>query len=84
MVRFWLSVDAGALGIVARDHAHTFSPWPISRCDPVYSSLEFVGLVARYSSSLLADRYRARVAMHVRDELPIISVCASSTKPTSR
>jgi hypothetical protein len=24
MVRFWFSVDAGALGIVARDHAHTF------------------------------------------------------------
>ena len=37
------------------------------------SSLEFVGLVARNSPPLLADRYRAMVVMHVTNELPTIS-----------
>jgi hypothetical protein len=36
-------------------------------------ALEFVGLVARYSPSLLADRHRAMVVLHVTNELPIIS-----------
>jgi len=37
------------------------------------SLLEFVGLVARYSPFLLADRYRAMVVMHVTNEMPIIA-----------
>jgi len=93
------SADAGALGIVARDHAHTFAtmaniaerpgmeinfvrslqlrwlPFQGHRASRrrARSSLEFVGLVARYSPSLLADRFRAMVVMHVTNELPIIS-----------
>jgi hypothetical protein len=44
-------------------------------------ALEFVGLVARYSPSLLADRYRAMVVMHVTNELPIISPAALTLLP---
>ena len=46
---------------------------PRASCRRARSSLEFVGLVARCSPSLLADRFRSMVVMHVTNELPIIS-----------
>jgi hypothetical protein len=97
------SADAGALGILARDHAHTFAtmaniaarPGMLRRSLQLQwlplqghrasfvpkGALEFVGLVGRYSPSLLADRYRAMVVMHVTNELPIISPAALMLLP---